>query len=276
MKSLIIQTWQRLKGFVLRAGKVIVIVSIFLSALNSFSLSGKIVDNINDSALASVSRVITPVFKPIGVHEDNWQATVGLFTGAMAKEVVVGTLNTLYTAEDIQNEAFNPQTFSLGDELLAAVDETWQSLKDTFSLSVLANPIEASKGDGEMATGAMGVMGSKFGSAAAAYSYLIFVLLYIPCISVMGAIARESSRGWMMFSVLWGLNIAYSLSTLYYQTVSFSQHPRYSLVCILAVVLFNIVIFGLLRRARSRVDVSLLATRKTPSTCCQSPAGDCH
>lgn len=49
-----------------------------------------------------------------------------------------------------------------------------------------------------------------------------------------------------------GLNIAYSLSTLYYQTVSFSQHPRYSLVCILAVVLFNIVVFGLLRRAVAR------------------------
>ncbi len=62
-----------------------------------------------------------------------------------------------------------------------------RGLKDTFSLSVLANPIEASKGDGEMETGAMGVMGSKFGSAAAAYSYLIFVLLYIPCISVMGS-----------------------------------------------------------------------------------------
>ena len=220
--------------------------------------------------------MITPVFKPIGVHEDNWQATVGLFTGAMAKEVVVGTLNTLYTAEDIQNEAFNPQEFHLGDELLGALDETWQGLKDTFSLSVLANPIEASKGDGEMETGAMGVMGSKFGSAAAAYSYLIFVLLYIPCISVMGAIARESSRGWMTFSILWGLNIAYSLSTLYYQTVSFSQHPRYSLVCILAVILFNIVVLGLLRRARSRVDVSLLATRKTPTSCCSSPAGDCH
>ena len=48
VKSLIIQTWQRLKGFVLRAGKVIIIVRIFLSAFNSFSLSGKIVDNIND------------------------------------------------------------------------------------------------------------------------------------------------------------------------------------------------------------------------------------
>jgi ferrous iron transport protein B len=276
LKSLIIQTWQRLKGFVLRAGKVIVIVSIFLSALNSFTLSGQAADNINDSALASVSRVITPLFKPIGVHEDNWQATVGLFTGAMAKEVVVGTLNTLYTAENIQQEAFNPANFNLLDELGAAAGETWQSLKDTFSLSVLANPIEASKGDGEMATGAMGVMSSKFGSAAAAYSYLIFVLLYIPCISVMGAIARESSRGWMGFSVLWGLNIAYSLSTLFYQVASYSQHPRYSLTCILSVVLFNVVVLGLLRRARSRVNVNLLATKKTVDNCCSSPAGDCH
>lgn len=276
LKSLLIQTWQRLKGFVVRAGKVIVVVSIFLSALNSFTLSGKAADNINDSALASVSRVITPLFKPIGVHEDNWQATVGLFTGAMAKEVVVGTLNTLYTAENIQEEAFNPAEFHLGDELYSAVDETWHSLKETFSLSVLANPIEASKGDGEMATGAMGVMSEKFGSASAAYSYLIFVLLYIPCISVMGAIARESSRGWMGFSVLWGLNIAYSLSTLFYQTVNFSQHPQFSLVSILAVVLFNVVLPGMLRRARSRVDINLLATPKTPAHCCDSPAESCH
>ncbi len=85
---------------------MIIIVSIFLSAFNSFSLSGKIVDNINDSALASVSRVITPVFKPIKrIHEDNWQATVGLFTGAMAKEVVVGTLNTLYTRKNIRTKS---------------------------------------------------------------------------------------------------------------------------------------------------------------------------
>ncbi|WP_213713814.1 Fe(2+) transporter permease subunit FeoB [Cedecea lapagei] len=276
LKSLTLQTWQRLKGFVLRAGKVIVIVSIFIGALNSFSFSGKPVDSINDSALASVSRVLTPLLKPIGVHDDNWQATVGLFTGAMAKEVVVGTLNTLYTAEDIHNEEFDAASFNLLDELGAAADETWQGLKNTFSLSVLANPIEASKGDGEMSSGPMGVMSTKFGSEAAAYSYLIFVLLYIPCISVMGAIARESSRGWMTFSVLWGLNIAYSLSTLYYQSVTFSEHPQFSLVCILAVVLFNVLLLGGLRRARSRVDVSLLATRKTPSSCCQSSTGDCH
>jgi ferrous iron transport protein B len=42
------------------------------------------------------------------------------------------------------------------------------------------------------------------------------------------------------------------------------------------VILFNVMVIGLLRRARSRVDINLLATRKTPTTCCNSPAGDCH
>ncbi|WNY82562.1 Fe(2+) transporter permease subunit FeoB [Cronobacter dublinensis] len=275
LKSLLLQTWQRLKGFVLRAGKVIVVVSVFIGALNSFSFSGKTVDNINDSALASVSRVLTPLLAPIGVQQDNWQATVGLFTGAMAKEVVVGTLNTLYTAENIHEAPFDAASFSLKDELAGALAETWQSLKDTFSLSVLANPIEASKGDGEMATGAMGVMSAKFGSEAAAYSYLVFVLLYIPCISVMGAIARESSRGWMGFSILWGLNIAYSLATVFYQSATFQAHPLYSLTAILAVVLFNVALITALRRARSRVDVSLLAPRQD-ARCCDAPAGECH
>ncbi|TSJ53439.1 Fe(2+) transporter permease subunit FeoB [Atlantibacter subterranea] len=276
LKSLVLQTWQRLKSFVMRAGKVIVVVSIFVGALNSFSFSGKPVDNINDSALASVSQVLTPLLKPIGVQEDNWQATVGLFTGAMAKEVVVGTLNTLYTAENIHQEEFDAASFNLLDELGGAVEETWQSLKDTFSLSVLMNPIEASKGDGEMESGTMGVMSAKFGSSASAYSYLIFVLLYIPCISVMGAIARETSRSWMGFSILWGLNIAYSLSTLYYQTVSFQQHPQYSLVCILAVVLFNVLVLTLLRRARSRVDLGVLGQRKAAEVCCEASSSHCH
>ncbi len=137
------------------------------------------------------------------------------------------------------------------------------------------NPIEASKGDGEMGTGAMGVMDQKFGSAAAAYSYLIFVLLYVPCISVMGAIARESP--WLDGLPFCGAEYRYSLATLFYQIASYSQHPTYSPVCILAVILFNIVVIGLLRRARSRVDIELLATRKSVSSCCAaSTTGDCH
>lgn len=275
LKSLLLQTWQRLKGFVLRAGKVIVVASIFIGALNSFSFSGQAVDNINDSALASVSKVLTPVLIPMGVHPDNWQATVGLVTGAMAKEVVVGTLNTLYTAEHITSEEFDAANFNLLSELNGAVRQTWQGLKDTFSISVLSNPIEASKGDGEMGVSSMGVMSTKFGSAVSAYSYLIFVLLYVPCVSVMGAIARETSRSWMTFSIFWGLNVAYSLATLFYQVATFSDHPGRSALIILIVLIFNAVVLTSLRKARSRVSVHLQP--RNVAACCEPATGsDCH
>jgi len=250
LKSLLLQSWQRLRGFLLRAGKVIVLVSMLIGALNSFSLSGKPVSDLNQSALASVSRTLTPLLTPIGVTDDNWQATVGLITGAMAKEVVVGTLNTLYTAEAIQQQPFDAAQFSLSDRLGEAVDETWQSIKNAFSLSVLFNPIEASKGDADMAGGAMGTMHSKFVSDAAAYSYLVFVLLYVPCVSVMGAIARESSTRWMLFSIFWGLDLAWSLAALFYQLASFRQHPESSSLIIAIVVLVNIAVLALLRRVK--------------------------
>lgn len=127
----------------------------------------------------------------------------------------------------------------------------WIPLAETFTFAALSNPIEASKGDGEMDGGTMGTMAAKFGSDVAAYSYLIFVLLYVPCVSVMGAIARETSRGWMTFSILWGLNVAYSLAALFYQAATFSAHPGSSSVIIAVVVIFNLILFALLRRTRS-------------------------
>ncbi|XNM47923.1 hypothetical protein ACLK17_20900 [Escherichia coli] len=50
---------------------------------------------------------------------------------------------------------------------------------------------------------------------------------------MMGAIARESSRGWMGFSILWGLNMACSLATLFYQVAATVSTGTYSRVCIL-------------------------------------------
>lgn len=278
LKSLLLQTWQRLKGFVLKAGKVIVTVSILIGGLNSFSFSGKPVSSINDSALASVSRQLTPLLGPMGVQDDNWQATVGLLTGAMAKEVVVGTLNTLYTAQALHDDEFDPASFSLRDELKDAVVQTWEGVKEALSLSVLLHPIEASKGDGEMASGPMGVMHSKFSSDAAAYSYLIFVLLYVPCVSVMGAIARESSRRWMMFSILWGTSLAYSLASVFYQLVTFSRHPQSSTVILTVVILFNFLLWIMLKNVRLQPERLTVRTVTTPAKGCSGCAksGNCH
>ncbi len=70
LKGLLLHTWERLKGFILKAGKIIV-----------------------------------PAFAPIGLKEDNWPAAVGVFTGILAKEAVVGTLDTLYSRHAAAHEA---------------------------------------------------------------------------------------------------------------------------------------------------------------------------
>jgi len=272
LRSLLIQTWQRLKMFIIRAGRVIIFFSMIIGVLSSFSLSGKVVNNINDSALAATSKVITPVLHPIGITENNWQATVGLVTGIMAKEVVVGTLNSLYTGERVQSDAFDPAEFNLLTELKGSLTETWAGIKGALTLGALANPIGASKGDGEMAAPQSGVMSEKFGTVYAAYSYLIFVLLYVPCVSVMGAIAREAGRNWMLFSFCWGLNAAFSIATLFYQSVTFSAHPAYSAFCLLSVVVVNGIIFSLLRLQGRKIREKWLFL---PATTNGAGCGEC-
>ena len=256
IKGLFIQAWLRLKGFIFRAGKVIVIASIVIGALNNVSFKGHLIDDQHSepSALASVSQWLTPALQPIGIAPDHWQATVGLVTGAMAKEIVVSTLNTLYTTDSLRETPFDPDAFNIKEELASAVSDTKEALTSLFSLSTFSNPIEASMGDGEMDSGALGVMASRFGSSIAAYSYLIFVLLYIPCASVMGTIARETNYRWMLFSILWGLDMAYSVATLFYQIATFSAHPLYSALCIASVVLINALLLVTMRRYGTHLE----------------------
>ena len=93
----------------------------------------------------------------------------------------------------------------------------------------------------------------------------------------MGAIARESSRGWMTFSVLWGLNVGYSLAALWYQCATFSAHPRFSSITIAIVLLFNLALIAGLRRTRSRVEIRLTGIGETASACCcDDRSGKCH
>ncbi|MCQ2106517.1 MAG: ferrous iron transport protein B, partial [Fibrobacter sp.] len=101
LKSLLIHSWLKLKDYVLRAGKVITIAVAVLGFLNAFGyVDGKFTAGNADSEnslLSSVGKAITPVFEPFGVEEDNWPASVSLFTGLLAKEAVIGTMNSLYS-----------------------------------------------------------------------------------------------------------------------------------------------------------------------------------
>ncbi len=98
LKGLLLHTWERLKGFILKAGRIIVPMVLALNLLNSLGTDGTFGHQQDDqSVLAAVGKAIVPAFAPIGLTADNWPAAVGVFTGILAKEAVVGTLDTLYS-----------------------------------------------------------------------------------------------------------------------------------------------------------------------------------
>lgn len=77
----------------------------------------------------------------------------------------------------------------------------------------------------------------RFGSQASAFAYLLFVLLYFPCISATAAMLKEASKGWTLFSSCWTTGLAYGAAVLFYQCATWKQHPGQSLGWIGGVVM---------------------------------------
>ncbi len=96
LKSLLLNTWDKAKGFVRKAGTIIFGMSVLLWFLGNFSWNG--MAEMDDSFLAAIGGVIAPVFAPLGYA--TWQAGVALITGFLAKEVVVTTMGIVYGAGD--------------------------------------------------------------------------------------------------------------------------------------------------------------------------------
>jgi ferrous iron transport protein B len=223
-------TWHRLKAFVVNAGRYIIPVCLLVGGLNAFTVQGDLVSQAGkgnmDSALSVVGRAITPVFAPMGIQQDNWPATVGLVSGVLAKEVVVGTLNTLYAQAaqlPLTEEASDFHFMQAMQAALLSIPEGLAALKNSFS-----NPIAASSSDATMDSGVLGTLVHYFDGQVGAMAYLLFVLLYFPCISATAALARESSRNWALFSVLWTTGLAYVVAVIFYQAATWARHPASS------------------------------------------------
>lgn len=222
--SLTLSTWQRLKKFLFKAGKVIVPLCILIGFLNAVTLDGKIQldDGHQDSLLSSVGRTVTPIFAPMGIQQDNWPATVGIVTGTVAKEVVVATLNTLYTQiGDLAEE--EAEEFNLKQGLQEAVNsivENIKALPESFS-----NPILASSPESEVNSGIYGQMYQRFDGKIGAFAYLLFLLLYFPCVSTTAVMVKELNRKWTAFSIVWTTAIAYATAVVFYQLATFNRHP---------------------------------------------------
>ena len=254
IRNILLTTWFRLRAFVFRAGKTIVLVVIALSFLNSIGTDGSFGHaNTDKSALSVVGKAITPLFVPIGLSRDNWPATVGLFTGLFAKEAVVGTLDALYSGSEMIDLNAPP-------DINAAVQAAFMSIVTNVSelLGHLGDPLGLDMGDlGDQAkmaevqgvnTSTLTNMASLFGSQLAAFSYLVFILLYAPCVAVLGAIAKEAGWRWMALVFCWSTGLAYVTASTVYQLGSFSAHPLFSGLWLLGCVQVMIVAIGSLKR----------------------------
>jgi ferrous iron transport protein B len=273
LKGILIHTWDRLKSFIVNAGRIIVPMVLVLNFLNAIGTDGSFGNEDSDkSMLAEVGRTITPAFTPLGLTEENWPAAVGIFTGVLAKEAVVGTLNATYQAlgeEDaaaVREEAKEEEAFDLGNALSAAVATIPEKLEE--ALGAWADPLGINVGDlsdqeavaeeQEVAASTFGAMAARFDGAAGAFAYLLFILLYFPCTAAIAAVYQESGLRWTLFVGAWATGMAYGLATLVYQGATYASHPSASLSWIVGIIVaFLLVLFGLRRHGQREIDATL-------------------
>ena len=260
LQNILLRTWDRLKGFIFRAGKVIIPMVLVLNFLNALGTDGSFQnDQSENSVLSAIGKGIVPAFAPMGLDEENWPAAVGIFTGVLAKEVVVGTLDALYSqmaqTENIANGDRTPKPAEFNLRLVAI--EAFQSISDNLKdiTDALTDPLGLDIGDvsnienaaeqQEVVAGTFRVMRARFDGQAGAFAYLLFILLYFPCVAAIAAIYRETG-GWAIFVAGWTTGIAYMSAAIFYQLATFSQHPVYSATWITGLSLvFASVVLGL-------------------------------
>lgn len=228
-----IKTWQKLKSFVFGAGKTIVLVVAVLSVLNSLGTDGSFGHQEQESSvLSKISQAVTPVLHPIGVRDDNWQATVGIVTGIFAKEAVVGTLNSLYAGGGAEEEKGEFSLVASFHEAVDAVATNLAEINPTDPMGLAVGNLDDQKAaaeEQEVDVSTYGNMQTHFDGAAGAFAYLLFVLLYMPCAAAMGALVRETGRQWALFTAAWCNYMAFMCATVFYQLATFAAHPEQSL-----------------------------------------------
>jgi len=252
LRRLFKETGTRLKYFITRAGRVILPVCVLLGGLNALTVDGGFSagEASSNSVLSLIGQWLTPLFSPMGLQANNWPATVGLLSGMLAKEVVVGSLNTLYAQLGHLGQA-GADGFNFIGDMQAAF---WSIPANLGQLGhALINPILASAPDGEVSQSVYGMMASRFDGKAGAFAYLLFILLYIPCVSTMAAIRQEASNQWMWFSVAWSFLIAYAAAVVFYQLARLPLHPQQSLLWVLAMAA-AIALFIVALRYRQKLD----------------------
>ena len=183
--------WNRAEQYLKKMGGVILVASLVVWALSYFPRDWEM-DNSKmtpeqeivqqqNSYLAQIGKVFTPVVEPLGM---DWKSSIAIISGVSAKEIVVSTLGVLYPAADNDESESEGDYANLGKRLKEINPETNQPNM---------TPLQA-------------------------LAFMIFVLLYFPCIASMIAIVKETgSWKYGAFAFCYNTLVAWAISFLVYQ-----------------------------------------------------------
>ncbi|MBO5539113.1 MAG: ferrous iron transport protein B [Prevotella sp.] len=174
-------TWEKGKEYLKKMGGIILVASIIVWALEYFphNESLSLQQQQEQSYIGRIGKTIEPAFAPQGF---NWKLDVSLIAGVGAKEIVASTIGVLYSGDD-----------SFAD------DSTFSD--DSAKYTRLHQLMQA---DGI--------------TPLSAYCYLLFILLYFPCIATVVAVKNETgSWGWASFVAVYTTALAWLVSAVVYQ-----------------------------------------------------------
>jgi len=135
------------------------------------------------SYIGRMGHAMEPVISPLGY---DWKMGVSILTGLAAKEIVVSTMGVLYQAD-------------------ANADETSETLKQKI--------LEQKHNTGTL-------KGQAVFTPLASISFMLFILIYFPCVAVIAAIRKEANWGWAIFTMVYTTGLAWLVAFLVYQVGS--------------------------------------------------------
>ena len=184
-------TWEKGKEYLKKMGGIILVASIIVWALGYFPHNDDMhhARQQEQSYIGRMGKAIEPVFSPQGF---NWKLDVSLLAGVGAKEIVASSIGVLYAGDDeIDDDDDDDDDFSDATEF-SDDSEKYTRLRQ----QMLRDGI----------------------TPLSAYAYLIFILLYFPCIATIAAIKNETgSWHWALFAAGYTTVVAWIVSALVYQ-----------------------------------------------------------
>lgn len=224
LKSLWFHMWERTSAFLRHATSIILLASIvlwFLQALPVKGQSGFAKGPVENSAFAGIASLAAPVFQPLGFG--SWEASGALISGLVAKEVVISTLSQVY---NVDSEEMNPQSVpSFGEELAQialrfgqATFDTLRTIPVVIGINLMPEETEAAPPTSLMSAIHQGF--DKFSGGhpnLAGLAFMVFVLLYTPCMASLAAEKQELGARWMWVSITGQLLLAWVAAFVVFQ-----------------------------------------------------------